>query len=108
MRPNSIYCLYQFNQFEEGGGDNNKTTDHESSAFNVSTINDAKRLLYLPHSLFTSTITKTTIRSEASATNIICQNFDTIVVTDDVFLRQRIINSGGYVMTFEQLWDLLQ
>lgn len=30
-----------------------------------------------------------------------------IVVTDDVFLRQRVIQAGGLVMTFQQLWDLL-
>jgi len=31
----------------------------------------------------------------------------TLVVTDDVFLRQRVVDAGGFVMTFEQLWDLL-
>lgn len=31
----------------------------------------------------------------------------TIVATDDIFLRQRIVESGGLVMTFEQLWELL-
>jgi hypothetical protein len=31
----------------------------------------------------------------------------TIVATDDVFLRQRIVHEGGYVMTFHQLWLLL-
>mmetsp|Transcript_14611 Transcript_14611/g.31108 ORF Transcript_14611/g.31108 Transcript_14611/m.31108 type:complete len:212 (+) Transcript_14611:94-729(+) len=30
-----------------------------------------------------------------------------IVATDDVFLRQRIVQEGGYVMTFHQLWLLL-
>lgn len=30
-----------------------------------------------------------------------------IVVTDDIFLRQRVARAGGLVMTFEQLWDLL-
>ena len=30
-----------------------------------------------------------------------------IIVTDDVFLRQRIIREDGYVMTFHQLWLLL-
>lgn len=30
-----------------------------------------------------------------------------IVATDDIFLRQRIIHEGGYVMTFHQLWLLL-
>lgn len=30
-----------------------------------------------------------------------------IVATDDVFLRQRIVHEGGYVMTFHQLWILL-
>ncbi len=30
-----------------------------------------------------------------------------IVVTDDIFLRQRIVHEGGYVMTFHQLWLLL-
>lgn len=32
---------------------------------------------------------------------------DTVVATDDIFLRQRIVSAGGYVMTFEQLWDML-
>ena len=30
-----------------------------------------------------------------------------IVATDDVFLRQRIVHEGGFVMTFHQLWLLL-
>ena len=30
-----------------------------------------------------------------------------VVVTDDVFLRQRIFNHGGLVMTFHQLWIFL-
>jgi hypothetical protein len=30
-----------------------------------------------------------------------------IVVTDDVFLRQRIVHENGFVMTFHQLWLLL-
>jgi hypothetical protein len=30
-----------------------------------------------------------------------------LVVTDDVYLRQRIANHGGFVMTFQQLWILL-
>ena len=32
---------------------------------------------------------------------------ETVVVTDDILLRQRIVASGGFVMTFEQLWNLL-
>ncbi len=32
---------------------------------------------------------------------------ETIVVTDDVYLRQRIVEAGGFVMTFEQLWVFL-
>ena len=35
-------------------------------------------------------------------------HFDTIVATDDIFLRQRIVQAGGYVVTFEQLWNMLQ
>ena len=31
----------------------------------------------------------------------------TIVVSDDIFLRQRIVEAGGLVLTFEQLWDML-
>jgi hypothetical protein len=31
----------------------------------------------------------------------------TIVVTDDIFLRQRVVYARGLVMTFEQLWELL-
>ena len=92
--------------------DNNNNANTKNNNDNIvlfnnisTTINDAKRLLSLPHNLFTTStiITKCTISSSKT-----CQNFDTIVVTDDVFLRQRIINCGGYVMTFEQLWDLLQ
>eukprot|EP00588_Corethron_pennatum_P009384 CAMPEP_0194276454 /NCGR_PEP_ID=MMETSP0169-20130528/9054_1 /TAXON_ID=218684 /ORGANISM="Corethron pennatum, Strain L29A3" /LENGTH=297 /DNA_ID=CAMNT_0039020187 /DNA_START=120 /DNA_END=1013 /DNA_ORIENTATION=+ len=30
-----------------------------------------------------------------------------VVVTDDVLLRQRVVDTGAFVMTFEQLWDLL-
>ena len=30
-----------------------------------------------------------------------------IVVTDDIFLRQRIVHEEGFVMTFHQLWLLL-
>jgi len=30
-----------------------------------------------------------------------------IVATDDIFLRQRIVHEGGFVMTFHQLWLLL-
>jgi hypothetical protein len=32
---------------------------------------------------------------------------ETVVVTDDILLRQRVIACGGFVMTFEQLWNLL-
>lgn len=35
------------------------------------------------------------------------KNDETILVTDDVFLRQRILEAGGVVLTFEQLWCLL-
>ena len=31
----------------------------------------------------------------------------TIVATDDILLRQRIVEAGGYVVTFEQLWQWL-
>lgn len=31
----------------------------------------------------------------------------TIVVSDDVHLRERVVEAGGFVMTFEQLWELL-
>ncbi len=31
----------------------------------------------------------------------------TVVATDDIFLRQRIVEASGLVMTFEQLWELL-
>jgi hypothetical protein len=30
-----------------------------------------------------------------------------IVVTDDIFLRQRVVNRYGFVMSFQQLWILL-
>ncbi|KAL3904923.1 MAG: hypothetical protein SGILL_009884 [Bacillariaceae sp.] len=30
-----------------------------------------------------------------------------VVATDDIFLRQRIVEQGGLVMTFHQLWVLL-
>lgn len=33
--------------------------------------------------------------------------FIPIVATDDVFLRQRVVQEGGCVMTFHQLWLLL-
>jgi hypothetical protein len=36
-----------------------------------------------------------------------CVGRKSIVVTDDVFLRQRVVQAGGFVMTFEQLWYLL-
>lgn len=38
---------------------------------------------------------------------VLSKNDETIVVTDDVYLRQRILEAGGVVLTFEQLWSLL-
>jgi hypothetical protein len=38
---------------------------------------------------------------------ILNKNNETIVVTDDVYLRQRVLVAGGVVLTFEQLWSLL-
>jgi len=32
---------------------------------------------------------------------------ETVVVTDDILLRQRLVDVGAFVMTFEQLWNLL-
>ncbi|KAL3917075.1 MAG: hypothetical protein SGILL_004883 [Bacillariaceae sp.] len=37
----------------------------------------------------------------------LASSFHPVVVTDDVFLRQRIVSHGGFVMTFHQLWILL-
>lgn len=71
-------------------------------------------------SSFSSSLHKQSIKSleqlSSSARRLFGENkvralkksFETIVVTDDIFLRQRIVDAGGIVMTFEQFWILLK
>lgn len=60
-------------------------------------LHDLHKLLHSNSKLFQNYVQR----------RIINKNDETIVVTDDVFLRQRILEAGGVVLTFEQLWSLL-
>lgn len=39
---------------------------------------------------------------------VLAKDSETFVITDDVHFRQRVVEAGGIVLTFEQLWFLLQ
>jgi hypothetical protein len=60
-------------------------------------LNDVQKLLENNSKLF---------QDRVQSRNL-TKNDETILVTDDVFLRQRILEAGGVVLTFEQLWCLL-
>jgi hypothetical protein len=80
MRPDSVFCLFGF-------------------AESCHTARDAKSMSAIRHLL--------SKLDRHSFDDIQSQRRETIVATDDVFLRQRIVEAGGLVMTFEQLWELL-
>jgi hypothetical protein len=78
MRPETVFCLF---------GVSSPNQVHRD----VQAMSNIRNLLSEP-------LLKQSIIGEVETT---------IVVTDDIFLRQRVVQSGGLVMTFEQLWELL-
>jgi hypothetical protein len=82
LRPSSVFCLF---------GSSFMPPLHEKSKFNLKQLS-------------TTSAKKLVDKVEMRALNA---HNESIVVTDDIFLRQRIVDAGGFVMTFEQLWVLL-
>ena len=79
MRPESYFCLF-------GLCSNGYTRN-------------IKSLRSFRHLLVDTVVHYSNLSSSTTTTSI--------VATDDIFLRQRIVETGGLVMTFEQLWDML-
>ena len=84
MRPESYFCLFGLCQGYS---------------------RDIKSLRSIRHLLVDRVVQYNTQSSQTPATTTTTTT--TIVATDDIFLRQRIVEAGGLVMTFEQLWDML-
>lgn len=82
LRPESYYCVFDL-------GHGHATTTTSTATRDLRTLQSIRHLL-VDTVYHYSTLSHTTM-----------------VATDDIFLRQRIVEAGGLVMTFEQLWDML-
>ena len=80
LRPSSVFCLF---------GSSFRAPLYEKSLGNVKELRSKRWLL-----------SKVEVRRLEA-------DHETFVVTDDIHLRERIVHAGGFVMTFEQLWTLL-
>lgn len=88
LRPNSVYCAYSIKK------------SSTPTAFSKKEYSNLRQMVESGVDSLIDKIYKTELTSETRN--------QTIVVTDDILLRQRIVDSGGFVMTFEQLWLFLQ
>ena len=88
LRPNSVYCAYSVK------------TSSTPNAFSKKECSNVRQMVESGVDSLLHKIYKTELTSETRN--------QTMVVTDDILLRQRIVDSGGFVMTFEQLWLFLQ
>lgn len=126
LRPESVACIFEFsapirtssnaddndqmgnNPSNTFGEEHNSRTD--PAAFSRLSLDGHKTLRSIrrqnPGNVFVALDDPIQIAFNYSRED---RNFGVvpIVVTDDIFLRQRIIHEGGYVMTFHQLWLLL-
>ena len=87
MRPESVFCLFV-------GVSNPQHVERD-----LHTMNRVRNILLSDCILKESLGSISNINDEDETS--------TIVVTDDIFLRQRVVYARGLVMTFEQLWELL-
>jgi hypothetical protein len=78
MRPDSVYCMFGF-----------------PPSLSSKAIADAKRLRPMERLM------------KIEHVRVVDGGHMTVVVTDDIFLRERVVEAGGFPMTFEQFWDLL-
>lgn len=94
LRPGSYFCLFGLLGDEKV----KEELQEEKISPTSSLCRDAKRLA----------TTSKLLRPEVEQ-HVLGENGQkhTIVVTDDVFLRERVVDVGGFVMTFAQFWDLL-
>jgi len=81
MRPGSVFCLFGFSDAKQAA-------------------RDARTLVSIQRLLEDEVV-------QRSFQDVREQRRQTLVATDDIFLRQRIVEAGGLVLTFEQLWELL-
>mmetsp|Transcript_4596 Transcript_4596/g.6783 ORF Transcript_4596/g.6783 Transcript_4596/m.6783 type:complete len:399 (-) Transcript_4596:24-1220(-) len=105
LRPESVFCIFGCSVEK-----NVSILSTQQKSLQSSGVRDAKRLLTMEHKLIKSVEKRCLKRhqpTDEGGTKGSSRRMATVVVTDDVFLRQRIVNAGGFVMTFEQFWDLL-
>jgi hypothetical protein len=101
LRPDSVACL-----FESSCSDGEESTSYERLASDSTQILQTLRRNN-PGNVFLELKEPFIVRHAADTDTDSATPTVPIVASDDVFLRQRAVQEGGYVMTFHQLWLLL-
>ena len=88
LRPNSPFCVFS-----------PSSIGNITPWFQKSEISTLKQMSNFKIHQLLGRIEKRILKANAKN--------ETVVVTDDILLRQRLVDVGAFVMTFEQLWNLL-
>lgn len=101
LRPESVSCLFA-QGFSSPGLERN-ANDILHKKLNHPRV--GKNLVQIKQQLVLPNCDEQT--NPDNKDNGMLSSFHPVVVTDDVYLRQRTVSHGGFVITFHQLWILL-